>query len=75
MSPDGSTLYSGSLAHNSVTVVDVATLRPIRTITGFDEPRQAIVLSHDGARAYVLNKDLSIAAVDLVTGVVARTIR
>lgn len=75
LSPDGLTLYSGNLADNSLTVVDVSALRAVRTIAGFDEPRQAIVFSHDGARAYVLNKDLSITNVDLATGAIARTIR
>lgn len=75
LSADGLTLYSGNLADNSLSVVDIPTLRVVRTITGFEEPRQAIVFSRDGARAYVLNKDLSIATVNLAAGAIIQTIR
>lgn len=74
LSADGLTLYSGNLADNSLSVIDIPTLRVVRTISGFDEPRQAIVFSRDGAKAYVLNKDLSIATVNLAAGTIIQTI-
>jgi YVTN family beta-propeller protein len=52
---------------NTLTVIDTDTNKAIGTITGFKEPRQAIVFGQRGAIAYVLNKDLSIAVVDLNT--------
>ncbi|MGF6212910.1 YVTN family beta-propeller protein [Comamonas sp. 4034] len=64
LSPDGRQIYTGNLADNSVSVIDVATLKVTATIEGFKQPRQAIVFTRDGRYAYVLNEDLSIAKVD-----------
>ena len=75
LSPDGRRLYSGDKVDNTLTVIDTGTNKPIGTITGFDEPRQAIVFARQGTIAYVLNKDLSIAVVDLSAQKVINTIR
>ena len=64
LSPDCKQIYSGNLTDNSVSVIDVATLKVVATITGFKQPRQAIVFTRDGKTAYVLNEDLSISRVD-----------
>ncbi|AZP10728.1 hypothetical protein EJN92_00980 [Undibacterium parvum] len=64
LSPDGKQLYSGNLADNTVSVIDVASLKVVATIAGFKQPRQAIVFTRDGKLAYVLNEDLSISKVD-----------
>ena len=68
-------MYSGNKADNTLTVIDTATHKPAGTIPGFDEPRQAIVFARQGAIAYVLNKDLSVAVVDLKEKKVTHTIR
>jgi YVTN family beta-propeller protein len=65
LSPDGRRVYSGDKTDNTLTVIDTDTNKAIGTITGFNEPRQAIVFGQRGFIAYVLNKDLSIAVVDL----------
>ena len=75
LSPDGHHVYSGNKVDNTLTVIDTATHKPAGTIYGFDEPRQAIVFARQGAIAYVLNKDLSIAVVDLREKKVTHTIR
>ena len=46
----------------------------VATITGFKEPRQAIVFTRDGKTAYVLNEDLGIAKVDLASNRVEATL-
>lgn len=48
-------------------MINTADQRVVKTIEGFKEPRQAIVFSHNGDQAYVLNRDLSIARVDVKT--------
>jgi YVTN family beta-propeller protein len=75
LSPDGRRLYSGDKVDNTLTVVDTDTNKPIGTIVGFDEPRQAIIFARQGTIAYVLNKDLSIAVADLKAQKVIHTIR
>jgi YVTN family beta-propeller protein len=67
-------LYSGDKVDNTLTVIDTAARNAVGKITGFNEPRQAIVFDKDGALAYVLNKDLSIAVVDLRSAAVVRRI-
>jgi len=74
LSPDGSRVYSGNKLDNTLTIIDTSDNKPIGTITGFNEPRQAIVFGQHGAVAYVLNKDLSIAVVDLKAQKIIRTI-
>ncbi|TNY06445.1 YncE family protein, partial [Escherichia coli] len=64
LTPDGRFVYAGNLADNSVSVIDVPTLKVVATIEGFKQPRQAIVFTRDGQFAYVLNEDLSVARVD-----------
>lgn len=64
LAPDGRQIYAGNLADNSVSVIDVATPKVVATITGFKQPRQAIVFTRDGRFAYVLNEDLSLAKVE-----------
>jgi YVTN family beta-propeller protein len=67
LSPDDKLLFASNKADNTIDVIDVADHRVVKTIGGFKEPRQAIVFSHDGDQAYVLNRDLSIARVDVKT--------
>ncbi len=52
--------------------MDTATLTVLGAITGFDEPQQAIVFTKDGKSAYVLNKDPSLAVVNLAARRVTR---
>ena len=49
-------------------------LRRVATITGFKEPRQAIVFTRDGKTAYVLNVHLSVAKVDRATQQIVNTL-
>ena len=72
LTPDGRYVYSGNLQDNSLSVIDTGTRAVVATVTGLQEPRQAIVFSRDGARAYVLNRDLGIAVVDRAGNRVAR---
>lgn len=65
LTPDGKYLYSGNLGDNSLSEINVATMQVTATINGFKEPRQAIVFTHDGQYAYVLNVDLSVSKLDL----------
>jgi YVTN family beta-propeller protein len=74
LSSDESHLYSGDKIDNTLTIIDTAKRTVVGKIIGFHEPRQAIVLRPDGTQAYVLNNDLSIAAVDLRTGTIVREI-
>lgn len=67
LSPDDKLLFASNKADNTIDVINVADHRVVKTIGGFKEPRQAIVFSHDGDQAYVLNRDLSIARVDVKT--------
>ncbi|MFD0771628.1 beta-propeller fold lactonase family protein [Bacillus sp. CGMCC 1.60114] len=67
LSPDGKLLFASSKVDNTIDVIDVSNNHVIKTISGFAEPRQAIVFSQDGERAYVLNRDLSIARVNVKT--------
>jgi YVTN family beta-propeller protein len=64
LSPDGKQVYSGHLADNTVSVIEVASLKVVATIAGFKQARLAIVFTRDGKLAYVLNEDLSISKVD-----------
>lgn len=45
-----------------------------KTITGFNEPRQAITYSQESDKAYVLNKDLSISIINYNTGIIIENI-
>jgi YVTN family beta-propeller protein len=74
LSPDGNLVYSGDKADNTLTVVDTSTRKVVGKVVGFDEPRQAISFTRDGRQAYVLNKDLSIAIVDVGALQIANTI-
>ena len=55
-------------------MISVATQKVVATITGFKEPRQAIVFTRDGTLAYVLNEDLSVAKVDRASNRVVGTL-
>ena len=72
--PDGQLVYAGNLGDNSLSVIDVASRSVVATITGFKEPRQAIVFTRDGKTAYVLNEDLGIAKVDMASNRVEATL-
>nr|WP_325178120.1 beta-propeller fold lactonase family protein [Pantoea sp. 1B4] len=75
LTPDNRYVYSGNLGDNSLSVIDTAAGKVVSTVTGLDAPRQAIVFNKDGTRAWVLNKDLSIAVVDLKKNRVMATIK
>ncbi|WHY77038.1 beta-propeller fold lactonase family protein [Neobacillus sp. WH10] len=74
LSPDGKLLFASNKADNTINVISVSDNRITGTIKGFLEPRQAIAFSQDGARAYVLNRDLSISKVDVNSGTIIDTI-
>ena len=65
LTPDEHAVYSGNLADNSLSVISLPSQQVTATVTGFKQPRQAIVFSHDGKSALVLNEDLSLSKVDL----------
>ena len=74
LTPDDRFVYSGNLADNTVSVIEVETLKVVATITGFKQPRQAIVFTRDGKLAYVLNEDLSVSRVDRASQRIAGTL-
>ena len=71
---DGQFVYAGNLGDNTLSVISVETQKVVATVTGFKEPRQAIVFTHDGTLAYVLNEDLSVAKVDRASNRVIGTL-
>ncbi len=73
LSPDGRFVYVGNLGDNTVSVIEVASLQVVATITGFKQPRQAIVFTRDGKTACVLNVDLSVAKIDRATQQIVST--
>ena len=75
LTPDGRFVYSGNLKDNSLSVIDTGTLKVVATVTGLNEPRQAIAFSADNAHAYVLNRDLSVAVVDRTKNAVVSTMK
>ncbi|WP_066389113.1 beta-propeller fold lactonase family protein [Neobacillus mesonae] len=74
LSPDGKWLFASNKADNTLNVITASDNQVIGTIKGFLEPRQAIVFSSDSARAYVLNRDLSISLVDVKSQTIIDTI-
>ncbi|MFP5312594.1 MAG: YncE family protein [Actinomycetes bacterium] len=74
LSPDGRLLFAGNKADDSLDIIDTTTNTVTKTLKGFTEPRQAIVFSRDQDRAYVLNRDLSIARVSVADLAVTGTI-
>ena len=74
LTPDGQFVYSGNLADNTVSVIDVATLEVVVTISGFKQPRQAIVFTRDGMLASVLNEELSVSKVDRASQKIVATL-
>lgn len=74
LSPDETILLSGNKLDNTLSVVDIGKLANIKTITGFKEPRQAIVFSKNGKQVFVLNNDLSVSIVSLAANKIIRTI-
>lgn len=75
LSPDGTLLFASNKVDNTIDVIDTSTNTIVKTLTGFEEPRQAIVFNASSKRAYVLNRDLSIALVDVKSLEVTDTIR
>ncbi|MEH7122494.1 beta-propeller fold lactonase family protein [Bacillus sp. JJ1773] len=73
LSPDGKLLFASSKVDNTIHMINASDNQITGTIKGFIEPRQAIVFNQDGARAYVLNRDLSISLVDVISGTIANT--
>lgn len=75
LSPDGALLFVSNKIDDTIDVIDTETNDIVKTLTGFEEPRQAIVFSASNERAYVLNRDLSIARVDVTDLTVTDTIK
>ncbi|MFL4473998.1 YncE family protein [Paeniglutamicibacter sp. MACA_103] len=75
LSPDGKLLFASNKADNAIDVIDVSDNTVVKTLDGFKEPRQAIVFSRDQERAYVLNRDLSIARVNVEELSLSDTVR
>lgn len=75
LSPDGKLLFASNKADNTVDVIDVTENTVVKTLGGFKEPRQAIVFGHSQNRAYVLNRDLSVARVNVEDLSLADTVR
>lgn len=77
LSPDGNIILSGEKASNQISVISVNDDYKItKTITGLDEPRQAIVYDpNNKEQAFVLNKDLSISIINFVSGTIVGTIK
>lgn len=73
ISKDGKTLYVNNQASSTVTTFDLDAEQPRTVITGFAQPRQAIVFTHDAKSAYVLNEDLSLSKVDLASNQIVGT--
>ncbi|MDI3195952.1 beta-propeller fold lactonase family protein, partial [Pseudarthrobacter sp. AL07] len=65
LSPDGRLLFASNKADNTIDVINVTKNTVVKTLEGFKEPRQAIVFSQGQDRAYVLNRDLSVARVNV----------
>ncbi len=64
LTPAGRLVCAGSLADNTVSVIDVASPKAVATIVGCEQPRQATVFTRDRTLAYVLSEDLSVSQVD-----------
>ncbi|QHK22317.1 beta-propeller fold lactonase family protein [Pseudarthrobacter psychrotolerans] len=75
LSPDGKLLFASNKADNTIDVIDVNKNTVVKTLEGFKEPRQAIVFSQGQDRAYVLNRDLSVARVNVEDLSVTDTLR
>ncbi|WP_024301619.1 YncE family protein [Pseudogulbenkiania sp. MAI-1] len=73
--PDGKALYAGNLKSNSLTEVTLPDFKSVAEIGGFRGPRQAISFSRDSRRAWVLNEDLSLAEVELVSRKIVRELK
>ncbi|WP_217167697.1 YncE family protein [Streptomyces sp. AC512_CC834] len=70
LSPNGSVLLSGNMADNTLTAVKTEDNSVIGTVKSGPKgdlkgPRQAISFSADSQTAWVLNKDLTIAKIDV----------
>ncbi|GGS54052.1 hypothetical protein GCM10010171_56470 [Actinokineospora fastidiosa] len=74
LSPDGTVLLSGNSADNTLTVINPVDRTVLGTVIGLDEPRQAITFRTDSKVAWVLNKDLTIAEVNIEKLEVVRVI-
>ena len=75
LSPDESILLTGNKMDNTLSLIDIPSLTTKKIITGFKEPRQAIVFSKNGKQVYVLNNDLSVSIVSLAANKIIRTIQ
>ena len=67
LTPNEKYVYSGNLADNTLSVISVASMKVVATVSGFRQPRQAIVFTRDAKSAYLLNEDLSVSKVDLAS--------
>lgn len=75
LSPDGKLLFASNKTDNTIDVIDATENTVVKTLEGFKEPRQAIVFSHGQNRAYVLNRDLSVARVNVEDLSIIDTVR
>ncbi|MEC5180568.1 YncE family protein [Arthrobacter sp. CG_A4] len=75
LSPDSKLLFASNKADSTIDVIDVTANTVVKTLGGFKEPRQAIVFNHGQKRAYVLNRDLSVARVNVEDLSLADTVR
>lgn len=71
LSADERQLLTASKQDGTLDVIDLGT-GTRKSIPGFNEPRQALVYGRNGDTAYVLNKDLSIALVNLANAKIVR---
>jgi len=74
LTPNERFLYTGNLKDNTLSVIALPSMEVIATVTGFKEPRQAIVFTRDSQTAFVLNEDLSVAKIDVKTNQILSTI-
>jgi YVTN family beta-propeller protein len=75
LSPDGSTLYVSNGRATTVSVIDVASLTPTRTIGQVGERPWGIALSADGRRLYTANGPSGdVSVIDVASASVLRRI-
>lgn len=75
LSPDGKLLLASNKVDNTISVINAVNNTVVKTLGGFEEPRQAIVFNRGQSRAYVLNKDLSVARLNVRELSVTDTVR
>lgn len=64
LSKDGDTLITGNKIDGTVEIFSTKNYQLLKVISGFNEPRQAILYSKSLGKIYVLQKDMSIGVVN-----------